>query len=89
MGSWDPARLGQVLSNLMGNAIQYGDVSSPITAMVAGNDPETVTLTVHNLGPPIAPETQKLIFQSWMRGQEVKDSPEHSTHRAWAFTSQD
>ncbi len=80
IGSWDPARLGQVLSNLMGNAIQYGDVLSPITVRVAGNDPENVTITVHNLGSPIPPETQKLIFQSWMRGQDVKNSPEHSTH---------
>ncbi|WP_424631733.1 ATP-binding protein [Bradyrhizobium sp. SYSU BS000235] len=80
IGSWDSARLGQVLSNLMGNAIQYGDVLSPITVRVAGNDPENVTITVHNLGSPIPPETQKLIFQSWMRGQDVKNPPEHSTH---------
>jgi signal transduction histidine kinase len=80
VGSYDPARLGQVLSNLMGNAIQYGDVSSPITVRVAGNDPETVTITVHNLGTPIPMETQKVIFQSWMRGQDVKNPPEQGTH---------
>jgi signal transduction histidine kinase len=80
VGSCDPARLGQVLSNLMGNAIQYGDVSSPITVRVAGNDPETVTITVHNLGTPIPMETQKVIFQSWMRGQDVKNPPEQGTH---------
>ncbi|MET4745632.1 sensor histidine kinase (plasmid) [Bradyrhizobium sp. vgs-9] len=78
-GSCDPARLGQVLSNLMGNAIQYGDVSGPITVTVAGNDPNAVTITVHNLGPPISPETQKAIFQSWIRGQDGNPS-EHSTH---------
>jgi signal transduction histidine kinase len=80
VGSWDRARLGQVLSNLMGNAITYGDVSSPVTVMVAGIDPDTVTVTVLNLGSPIPPEKQKVIFQSWMRGQEVKNSSEHSTH---------
>jgi signal transduction histidine kinase len=80
IGSCDRARLGQVLSNLMGNAIQYGDVSSPITVRVAGNDPETVTITVHNLGTPIPMETQKLIFQSWMRGQDLKHPPEQGTH---------
>ena len=47
---------------------------------VAGNDPETVTIAVHNMGPPIPPETQKLVFQSWMRGQDISDEPEHSTH---------
>lgn len=72
MASCDPARLGQVLSNLMGNAVQYGEASSPITVGVAGNDPDTVTFTVHNLGTPISAEKQKVIFQSWMRGQEVQ-----------------
>jgi signal transduction histidine kinase len=64
----------------MGNAVQYGDVSSPITVRVAGNDPETVTITVHNLGTAIPMETQKVIFQSWMRGQDVKHLPEQDTH---------
>jgi signal transduction histidine kinase len=76
----DPARLGQVLSNLIGNAVQYGDVSSPITVRVAGNDSENVTITVHNFGPPIPAETQTVIFQSWMRGQDAKLSPEQGTH---------
>jgi signal transduction histidine kinase len=80
MGFCDPARLGQVLSNLMGNAVQYGDVSSPITVRVAGNDLETVTVSVHNFGMAIPVETQKMIFQSWMRGQDAKHSPEQGTH---------
>jgi signal transduction histidine kinase len=80
MGSCDPARLGQVLSNLLGNAVQYSNGSSPITVRVAGNDPETVTITVHNLGTPIPVETQKVIFQSWVRGQDVKHPPEQGTH---------
>jgi signal transduction histidine kinase len=79
-GSCDPARMGQAVSNLMGNAVQYGDVSSPIRVMVAGSDPETVTITVHNLGTMIPVETQKVIFQSWMRGQDVRHPPEQGTH---------
>lgn len=80
IGSCDPARLGQVLSNLMGNAIQYGNLTSPITVKVIGSDPATITITVHNLGEPIPLETQKRIFQSWMRGQDVKNPPELGTH---------
>ena len=49
-GSWNETRLGQAMSNLMGNAIQYGE---PDYREVAGNDPETVTVTVHNMGSPI------------------------------------
>jgi signal transduction histidine kinase len=63
----------------MGNAIQYGDVSSPITVRVAGNDPEAVTITVHNLGTAIPIETKKVIFQSWMRGQD-KHTLEQGAH---------
>jgi signal transduction histidine kinase len=80
MGSCDPARLGQVVSNLMSNAIHYGDVSNPITVKVVGNDAGAVTITVHNLGTPIPPETQKVIFQSWMRGQDAKNPPDLGTH---------
>jgi signal transduction histidine kinase len=49
-GSWNETRLGQAMSNLMGNAIQYGE---PDYREVAGNDPESVTVTVHNMGSPI------------------------------------
>lgn len=78
--SCDPARLGQVLSNLMGNAVHYGDAASPITVTVAGNDPDAMTIEVHNLGTSIPLDAQKSIFQSWTRGQEVGDPSEHSTH---------
>lgn len=75
-GLWDPARMGQVLSNLIGNAVQYCD-GRPVTVTISGNDPETVSVTVHNFGSPIPAESQKLIFQSWMRGQ-VKDAGGHA-----------
>jgi signal transduction histidine kinase len=39
--------MGQVLSNVMGNAIQYSDVSSPVTVTVSGKDPGKVIVTVH------------------------------------------
>ncbi len=64
----------------MSNAIQYGDVASPISVKVEGNDPESVTITVHNLGPAIPMETRKLIFQSWKRGGDAKHAPEQGTH---------
>jgi len=69
VGFWDSARMGQVLSNLMGNAIQHGDASSPVTVAISGKDPKDVIVTVHNFGTPIPPESQRMIFNSWMRGQ--------------------
>jgi signal transduction histidine kinase len=77
VGFWDAARMGQVLSNLMGNAIQYSDSCSPVTVTIFGKDPDTVTLNVHNLGPAIPIENQRAIFQSGMRGQ-VNDPGEHT-----------
>jgi signal transduction histidine kinase len=56
VGSWDPARMGQVLSNLIGNAIQYSEPSSPVKITISGNDPETVRVAVHNFGAPIPAE---------------------------------
>jgi signal transduction histidine kinase len=77
-GLWDGARIGQVLSNLIGNAIQYSDALKPVTVTISGNHPDKVSVNVHNFGPPIPAEDQKTIFQSWMRGQ-VKD-PDERTH---------
>jgi signal transduction histidine kinase len=77
VGFWDAARMGQVLSNLMNNAIQYSESSSPVTVTISGNNPDTVTLDVHNLGPPIPPEDQRAIFQSGMRGQ-INDAGGHA-----------
>ena len=77
VGFWDAARMGQVLSNLMGNAIQYSDSGSPVTVTISGKDPHTVTLNVHNFGSIIPVENQRAIFQSGMRGQ-VNDRGEHT-----------
>jgi signal transduction histidine kinase len=79
-GLWDPTRMGQVLSNLIGNAFHYSDASSPVTVSVSGTDAGTVNVNVHNFGTPIPAENQTTIFQSWMRGQEVKGSGEHGSH---------
>ncbi|MFB6416939.1 MULTISPECIES: sensor histidine kinase [Bradyrhizobium] len=77
VGFWDAARMGQVLSNLMGNAIQYSDSCSPVTVAIAGNDPDAVTLNVHNFGPTIPVENQRAIFESGVRGQ-VNDPGGHT-----------
>jgi signal transduction histidine kinase len=69
IGFWDPVRIGQVLSNLIANALQYSDASRTVTATISGTDPKTVIVSVHNFGPSISAENQKTIFRSWMRGQ--------------------
>ena len=51
-GEWDCARISQVLSNLIGNALEHGSDDTPITVEIRG-DGEEVTIAVHNQGPMI------------------------------------
>ncbi|EGF91040.1 histidine kinase-, DNA gyrase B-, and HSP90-like ATPase family protein [Asticcacaulis biprosthecium C19] len=68
-GAWDNTRLSQVLSNLLGNAIQYGDATAPVTVTILGTA-DDVSLTVLNQGP-IIPEAQMAsLFHSFTRGAE-------------------
>jgi signal transduction histidine kinase len=66
-GEWDRTRIGQVLSNLLSNAVQHGEPDAAITvALRQGQD--DVTLTVHNTGRPILPADLPTIFDPLTRG---------------------
>ncbi|WP_081972612.1 sensor histidine kinase [Leptolyngbya sp. KIOST-1] len=65
-GDCDASRLRQVVSNLMGNAIQHGSPAGPIDLSIA-SEASTMTLSVHNEGPPIPPEMLSTIFNPLMR----------------------
>lgn len=56
IGEWDADRLTQVLSNLLGNALQHGEAGKPIEIMADGTRPDWVSVTVSNSGriPPDA-----------------------------------
>lgn len=49
-GEWDPDRLSQVCTNLLGNAVQHGESLAPVTVRVDGKAPDQVVLEVHNQG---------------------------------------
>ena len=51
-GHWDCPRLSQVLSNLLGNAVQHGERTSPISVTLRG-ETDNVVLQVHNRGATI------------------------------------
>jgi hypothetical protein len=67
-GQWDPDRLVQVVSNLVGNAIQHG--GGTVVTVTAAQDGDAVRLTVHNGGPPIAPDVLPTVFEPLARGRE-------------------
>lgn len=65
-GEWDSDRIAQVLSNLVRNAILYGEKTEPIH--VEGLDQGSeVVLHVHNGGPAIPPSAQATIFEPMVR----------------------
>jgi signal transduction histidine kinase len=66
-GFWDRPRIGQVFSNLLGNAVQYGFTDLPIEVTVSG-DPKAVSLSVHNEGVPIPKDAIGGIFEAMIRG---------------------
>ena len=59
-GSWDAARLLQVLSNLIANACQHGTPATPVSVRIDGSEPQQVTVEVHNQGAIPAPLLSEL-----------------------------
>jgi signal transduction histidine kinase len=60
-GQFDTDRLHQVLSNLLGNAVQHGARDQPITLRAYG-EADRVTVQVKNSGRPIPPDQLQVIF---------------------------
>ncbi|MES2670545.1 MAG: HAMP domain-containing sensor histidine kinase [Pseudomonadota bacterium] len=75
-GVWDVGRIRQVVSNLLGNAIQHGSPDGPITlsatskstpSAASGPADAVVALSVHNEGPPIPPDLLPTLFDPLKR----------------------
>ncbi|MEM9964753.1 MAG: HAMP domain-containing sensor histidine kinase [Asticcacaulis sp.] len=64
---WDEIRLGQLIANLLSNAVQYGQADTPIILSVL-TDRDEVVLTVSNHGAPIPHAHLETIFKSFSRG---------------------
>jgi signal transduction histidine kinase len=67
IGDWDRDRLGQVASNLVGNALQHGETGEPIHVRLDGTDPDTLVLSVANAGR-IAPDMLPHLFDPFRAG---------------------
>ena len=62
----DADRIAQVISNLVGNAITYGDPEKPIE-VTASCRPKAITLSVHNFGAPIDDALLPQLFDPFTR----------------------
>jgi PAS domain S-box-containing protein len=65
VGRWDKSRLDQVMTNLVSNAIKYGD-SKPIDVKLEGA-PDTAVVTIRDRGLGIAPTDHERIFGRFER----------------------
>jgi signal transduction histidine kinase len=68
-GAWDPDRLAQLVSNLVGNALTYSPEGTPVRVSGRADGPG-VALDVNNQGPPIPPQTMETLFDPFRRGPE-------------------
>jgi signal transduction histidine kinase len=75
-GEWDGARLSQVLSNLLSNAVGHGSAGTPVTVTAQG-DADQVAFSVHNQGRPIPQQDIKQIFNPLRRSPSASRDSEH------------
>jgi signal transduction histidine kinase len=70
-GVWDPDRLGQVVSNLVGNALEHTAPDAKVDVTVERVGPR-VRLVVHNDGEPIAREILPTLFDPFRPSREAR-----------------
>jgi signal transduction histidine kinase len=67
-GEWDCPRISQLLSNLIGNAVEYGSAGTVATVDVQSDDKE-ITVAIHNQGDVIPPDKLNGIFNPMKRSE--------------------
>ncbi|MGI9013633.1 MAG: sensor histidine kinase [Phycisphaerales bacterium] len=72
-GNWDAARLRQIVSNLLGNALQHGSPDGPVE-LTAASEGSTVVLSVHNEGEPIPPNALPTLFDPLVRNATAESA---------------
>jgi signal transduction histidine kinase len=72
LGEWDEARLEQVVQNLLGNALKYGDPAAGVSLRWSRGDDDSaasdLVVTVHNRGAPIPPDLLPHVFECFRSG---------------------
>ena len=70
----DPARITQVLSNLVANAAKYGGGQEARITVRARHSGRTVVVTVEDLGSGIAADERAHVFERFYRGGRVRQT---------------
>lgn len=74
--SADADRLFELIDNLVTNAVVYGAAGEPIT-VTSAFEGQWIKISVHNIGPPIAPELLEDLFEPAAHGV-ADDDPSRS-----------
>jgi signal transduction histidine kinase len=72
--TWDVSRIGQMLTNLIDNAMQYAEGNTSVLLRVREEPGDVVVLSVHNAGTSIPPSLQETIFDPFVRAGEPLSS---------------
>jgi signal transduction histidine kinase len=72
----DGQRLTQILTNLLVNALRYSPADVPVLLSAESRSPGTVTFTVTDRGPGIAPEEQERIFERFHQSESSSSHAE-------------
>jgi signal transduction histidine kinase len=72
-GEWDCERMTQVLTNLVGNAIEHGSPGTSVAVDVQGSDDE-VSIAIHNRGVAIPEDQLDGLFSAMKRRSAVSAS---------------
>ena len=72
VGSWDPARIEQLVQNLVSNALKYGDPERPVEVRTLGGA-RWVRIEVWNAGAPIDPALLPHVFEPLRRAARTGD----------------
>jgi signal transduction histidine kinase len=71
----DPLRLGQVIGNLVSNAIKFTPSGGTVMTE-AGTDDQNVWIQVSDTGPGIPPDLQEKMFEPFIRGGQGRRFPQ-------------
>lgn len=72
-GVWDRLRLGQVVTNLLGNAMKFAP-KRPIEISIS-SEPERAVLVVRDRGPGVSPRDTSRIFERFERAASSANFP--------------
>ena len=70
-GRWDPNRLDQLLTNLLGNAVKYSPHGGRIEVSLEV-DETSATVRVSDMGLGLTPEEASHVFERYYRGHDLR-----------------